>query len=117
MGIHSASDLGPGTTLSGDYFYNYFARGFDILFDGKVYGPDIILMFIVIFFKFRNITDINIYSSIGLFYYQTHKIKKFILHSNYPGHADFNSYLKCNFVICNSDCEYLSPKISIGVAI
>lgn len=82
MGIHSASDLGPGTTLSGDYFYNYFARGFDILFDGK-----------------------------------THKIKKFILHSNYPGHADFNSYLKCNFVICNSDCEYLSPKISIGVAI
>jgi len=36
MGIHSASDLRPRTTLCGDYFYNYFTRGLDILFDGKV---------------------------------------------------------------------------------
>ncbi|XP_076960128.1 PHAF1 protein At3g51130-like isoform X2 [Bidens hawaiensis] len=64
MVIHSASDPRPKTTLCGDYFYNYFARGFDILFDG-----------------------------------QTHKIKKFVLHTNYPGHADFNSYIKCNFII------------------
>ncbi|KAK3011607.1 hypothetical protein RJ639_011675 [Escallonia herrerae] len=64
MVIHSASDPRPKTTLCGDYFYNYFTRGLDILFDG-----------------------------------QTHKIKKFVLHSNYPGHADFNSYRKCNFVI------------------
>ncbi|KAK6150576.1 hypothetical protein DH2020_015508 [Rehmannia glutinosa] len=34
---------------------------------------------------------------------QTHKIKKFVLHTNYPGHSDFNSYMKCNFVICISD--------------
>ncbi|EPS63896.1 hypothetical protein M569_10886, partial [Genlisea aurea] len=33
----------------------------------------------------------------------THRIKKFILHTNYPGHADFNSYMKCNFVIYRSD--------------
>eukprot|EP01018_Ginkgo_biloba_P013464 Gb_08290 [translate_table: standard] len=64
MVIHSASDPRPRTTLCGDYFYNYFARGLDILFDG-----------------------------------QTHKIKKFVLHTNFPGHADFNSYIKCNFVI------------------
>ncbi|XP_028807268.1 UPF0183 protein At3g51130-like isoform X3 [Neltuma alba] len=64
MVIHSASDLRPRTTLCGDYFYNYFSRGLDILFDG-----------------------------------QSHKIKKFVLHTNYPGHADFNSYMKCNFVI------------------
>lgn len=64
MVIHSASDPKPRTTLCGDYFYNYFSRGFDILFDG-----------------------------------QTHKIKKFVLHTNYPGHTDFNSYMKCNFVI------------------
>ncbi|XP_031110279.1 UPF0183 protein At3g51130 [Ipomoea triloba] len=68
MVIHSASDPRPRTTLCGDYFYNYFTRGLDILFDG-----------------------------------QTHKIKKFVLHSNYPGHADFNSYMKCNFVIHTSD--------------
>ncbi|KAF3646667.1 UPF0183 protein [Capsicum baccatum] len=68
MVIHSASDPRPKTTLCGDYFYNYFTRGLDILFDG-----------------------------------QTHKIKKFILHTNYPGHADFNTYMKCNFVIYCSD--------------
>ncbi|KAL0391499.1 UNVERIFIED_CONTAM: hypothetical protein Slati_4535000 [Sesamum latifolium] len=68
MVIHSASDPRPRTTLCGDYFYNYFTRGLDILFDG-----------------------------------QTHKIKKFVLHTNYPGHADFNSYMKCNFLIYSSD--------------
>ncbi|KAL2552733.1 hypothetical protein Fot_06366 [Forsythia ovata] len=68
MVIHSASDPRPRTTLCGDYFYNYFPRGLDILFDG-----------------------------------QTHKIKKFVLHTNYPGHADFNSYMKCNFVIYSSN--------------
>ncbi|GMH06525.1 hypothetical protein Nepgr_008365 [Nepenthes gracilis] len=68
MVIHSASDPRPKTTLCGDYFYNFFTRGLDILFDG-----------------------------------QTHKIKKFVLHTNYPGHPDFNSYIKCNFVIHASD--------------
>ncbi|KAM0970293.1 hypothetical protein ACFX13_018651 [Malus domestica] len=68
MVIHSGLDTRPRTTLCGDYFYNYFTRGLDILFDG-----------------------------------QTHKIKKFVLHTNYPGHADFNSYIKCNFVIFASD--------------
>lgn len=64
MMIHSAVDARPKTTLCRDYFYNYFTRGLDILFDG-----------------------------------QTHKIKKFVLHTNFPGHADFNSYIKCNFMI------------------
>eukprot|EP00252_Welwitschia_mirabilis_P008438 TRINITY_DN20270_c0_g2_i1.p1 TRINITY_DN20270_c0_g2~~TRINITY_DN20270_c0_g2_i1.p1 ORF type:complete len:407 (+),score=58.00 TRINITY_DN20270_c0_g2_i1:201-1421(+) len=64
MLIHSASDSCERTTLCGDYFYNYFARGLDILFDGE-----------------------------------THKIKKFVLHTNFPGHVDFNSYVKCNFFI------------------
>ncbi|KAM2748747.1 hypothetical protein EV2_027733 [Malus domestica] len=68
MVIHSGLDPRPRTTLCGDYFYNYFTRGLDILFDG-----------------------------------QTHKIKKFVLHTNYPGHADFNSYIKCNFAIFASD--------------
>jgi hypothetical protein len=64
MVIHSASDPRPRTALCGDYFYNYFARGIDILFDG-----------------------------------QTHRIKKFVLHTNFPGHTDFNCYIKCNFFI------------------
>eukprot|EP01018_Ginkgo_biloba_P021011 Gb_22617 [translate_table: standard] len=70
MVIHLSSDPRPRTTLCGDYFYNYFTRGLDILFDG-----------------------------------QTHRVKKFVLHTNFPGHADFNSYIKCNFVIC---CPNLS---------
>lgn len=36
MVIHLASDPRPRTTLCGDYFYNYFTRGLDILFDGQV---------------------------------------------------------------------------------
>ncbi|CAF2019117.1 unnamed protein product [Brassica napus] len=70
MVIHSASDPRPQTTLCGDYFYNYFTRGMDILFDGE-----------------------------------THRAKKFVLHTNYPGHADFNSYIKCNFVISVGESE------------
>uniref|UniRef100_A0A1D1YPC8 UPF0183 protein At3g51130 n=1 Tax=Anthurium amnicola TaxID=1678845 RepID=A0A1D1YPC8_9ARAE len=70
MVIHSASDTRPRTAICGDYFYNYFSRGLDILFDG-----------------------------------QTHKIKKFVLHTNFPGHSDFNSYTKCNFVIYEPDVE------------
>lgn len=37
MVIHSALDPRPRTTLCGDYFYNYFTRGLDILFDGQVF--------------------------------------------------------------------------------
>ncbi|XP_039135388.1 UPF0183 protein At3g51130 isoform X1 [Dioscorea cayenensis subsp. rotundata] len=70
MVIHSASDPRPRTALCGDYFYNFFSRGLDILFDG-----------------------------------QTHKIKKFVLHTNYPGHSDFNSYIKCNFVIYDANVQ------------
>ncbi|XP_066375870.1 PHAF1 protein At3g51130-like [Miscanthus floridulus] len=70
MVIHSASEPRPRTTLCGDYFYNYFSRGIDILFDG-----------------------------------QTHRIKKFVLHTNFPGHSDFNSYKKCNFVIYDAEAE------------
>lgn len=71
MVIHSASDSRPRTTLCGDYFYNYFSRGIDILFDG-----------------------------------QTNRIKKFVLHTNFPGHTDFNCYIKCNFIIhCPSSAE------------
>ena len=33
MVIHNASDTSPRTTLCGDYFYNYFTCGIDILFD------------------------------------------------------------------------------------
>uniref|UniRef100_A0A804PDF0 Uncharacterized protein n=1 Tax=Zea mays TaxID=4577 RepID=A0A804PDF0_MAIZE len=70
MVIHSASEARPRTTLCGDYFYNYFSRGIDILFNG-----------------------------------QTHRIKKFVLHTNFPGHSDFNSYKKCNFVIYDAEAE------------
>jgi hypothetical protein len=34
-----------------------------------------------------------------LFDPQAYRIKKFVLHTNFLSHADFNSYIKCNFVI------------------
>ena len=34
-----------------------------------------------------------------LFDGQTHKVKKFVLHTNVPGHPDFNVYAKCNFML------------------
>jgi len=98
MGIHSASDLRPRTTLCGDYFYNYFTRGLDILFDGKV------CIFHRAFASLHGETTDN-GNSTCLLYFQTHKIKKFVLHTNFPGHADFNSYIKCNFVIYGADCK------------
>jgi hypothetical protein len=48
------------------------------------------------------------YSDNLILFLQTHRIKKFVLHTNYPGHADFNSYIKCNFVIQGSDCKFFS---------
>ncbi|KAK6150562.1 hypothetical protein DH2020_015494 [Rehmannia glutinosa] len=51
--------------------------------------------------------DLDVWTELGrpcgIHQKQTHKIKKFVLHTNYPGHSDFNSYMKCNFVICISD--------------
>lgn len=32
-----------------------------------------------------------------LFDGRTHRAKKFVLHTNFPGHADFNVYHKCQF--------------------
>ncbi|XP_021642173.2 PHAF1 protein At3g51130 isoform X1 [Hevea brasiliensis] len=44
-----------------------------------------------------------------LFDGRTHKVKKFILHSNHPGHVDFNSYIKCNFVIQVNNSKHITP--------
>lgn len=46
---------------------------------------------------------------------QTHKVKKFVLHTNFPGHSDFNSYMKCNFVICGPDCKYSHSSLVIDL--
>ncbi|EDV29033.1 uncharacterized protein TRIADDRAFT_49777 [Trichoplax adhaerens] len=34
-----------------------------------------------------------------LFDGRTHRVKKFILHTNYPGHYNFSTYYRCNFFI------------------
>ena len=34
-----------------------------------------------------------------LFCGRTHRVKKFVLRTNVPGHPLFNLYLKCNFVL------------------
>lgn len=113
MVIHSASDPRPRTTLCGDYFYNYFSRGLDILFDGQV-----------ISYKLNTYIMYSSGFNLGFFFswncwiivlllLQTHKIKKFVLHTNFPGHSDFNSYMKCNFVIYETESEYYWSKASL----
>ena len=105
MVIHSASDPRPRTTLCGDYFYNYFTRGLDILFDGQVFSLFLVLSLCIIIFFFFSLPSGN-NSLITILCSQTHKIKKFVLHTNYPGHADFNSYIKCNFVIYGTNRKF-----------
>jgi phagosome assembly factor 1 len=46
-----------------------------------------------------------------LFDKNTHTIKKFVLHTNFPSHCDFNRYRKCNFVIAD-----LAPRQRNGAA-
>lgn len=118
MVIHSASDPRPRTTLCGDYFYNYFTRGLDILFDGQACSPlswkCVVRMLEYInyhlFVDSFNGPDIIILTLesywITVLVLQTHKIKKFVLHTNYPGHVNFNSYMKCNFIVLGSDCKF-----------
>lgn len=38
-----------------------------------------------------------------LFHGNTHRVRKFVLHTNVPGHPDFNVYAKCNFVLVFPD--------------
>lgn len=116
MVIHSASDPRPRTTLCGDYFYNYFSRGLDILFDGQV----LMLQKGLLFFSLIHTSKLIVvvidfqFSTIPLFVswfltMQTHRIKKFVLHTNFPGHPDFNTYMKCNFVIYGNDGKHFCP--------
>lgn len=106
MVIHSASDPRPKTTICGDYFYNYFTRGLDILFDGEVGNS-----------SNRVICSIHMFSLFTILpLLQTHKVKKFVLHTNYPGHADFNSYIKCNFVISGTCVIQMKQLISVNYA-
>jgi hypothetical protein len=107
MVIHSASDLRPRTTLCGDYFYNYFSRGIDILFDGQVWIAFVVYISVPHTSAFRQHFFCEVqpecWSEIFFFLVQTHRIKKFVLHTNFPGHSDFNSYMKCNFAIYDAE--------------
>lgn len=104
MVIHSASDLRPRTTLCGDYFYNYFSRGIDILFDGQVWS----FLYSMCACTLQSLQHFFCEVQpacwpVDFVSLQTHKIKKFVLHTNFPGHSDFNSYMKCNFVIYDAE--------------
>lgn len=44
-----------------------------------------------------------------LFDAKSHRVKKFILHTNYPGHYNFNIYFRCNFSL---DIEVQQPSES-----
>ena len=54
----------PAVGSASDYFFNYFSRGVDVLFDGNA-----------------------------------HVVRSVVLRTNYPGHAAFDEYEKCHFVV------------------
>jgi phagosome assembly factor 1 len=73
MRIHTASASAASQVAGGasapagktaDYFFNFFTRGVDVMFDGG-----------------------------------TQRVKKIIMHTNFPCHVSFNRYHKCNFRI------------------
>ncbi|XP_054390909.1 phagosome assembly factor 1 isoform X3 [Pongo pygmaeus] len=46
-----------------------------------------------------------------LFDANTHKVKKFVLHTNYPGHYNFNIYHRCEFKIPLAIKKGLGPQV------
>ena len=44
-----------------------------------------------------------------LFSGATHRVRKFVLHTNAPGHPDFSLYAKCNFVLVFPEAMPCSP--------
>lgn len=48
-----------------------------------------------------------------LFDARTHKLKKFIQHTNFPGHYNFNMYHRCEFHISLGGSHQLSPPVTV----
>lgn len=57
------------------------------------------------------------YCTLGLdvlFDARSHTVKKFVLHSNYPGHYNFNMYMRCDFRIPISEKELTLDRDIVG---
>ncbi|XP_076336430.1 phagosome assembly factor 1 isoform X1 [Tachypleus tridentatus] len=50
-----------------------------------------------------------------LFDSRSHRVQKFILHTNYPGHYNFNMYFRCNFNIALSPPKPQDPEGAVLV--
>ena len=74
MKIHSPNAHRKASLLKSDYFYNYFTFGM-VSSASSLLPPDN--------------TDIICFQDI-LFDAKHNKVKKFILHTNFPGHYNFN---------------------------
>ena len=76
MKIHSPNAHRKASLLKSDYFYNYFTFGMVRSYRASSLFPP-------------NNTDIICFQDI-LFDAKHNKVKKFILHTNFPGHYNFN---------------------------
>ena len=74
MKIHSPNAHRRSAALRSDYFYNYFTMG--------MVGQTIII-------NFGGNSIVGQFQDI-LFDAKNNKVKKFILHTNFPGHYNFN---------------------------
>ena len=75
MKIHSPNAHRKGAAQKSDYFYNYYTLGFVSAFSN----------FHLSVWNNQNLTFQDI-----LFDARTNAVKKFILHTNFPGHYNFN---------------------------
>ena len=73
MKIHSPNAYRKAASSKSDYFYNYFTLGF----------VSRVILYLKIVAISRLFQDI-------LFDARTNRVKKFVLHTNFPGHYNFN---------------------------
>lgn len=101
MLIHAAS-RGPASA-PGDYFLNYFSLGIDVLFcaEARSHIPPPAGRNPHTFSRCSRVNRGSMRASKQPRPPppQTHTAKKFVLHTNTPGHAEFGVYAKCGFAL------------------
>lgn len=86
MRIHSPHAHKRDKIRRSDFFYNYFTLGLVSI----MFLCFLSLVYFSIFTFAMCLQDV-------LFNAKTQCVKKFVLHTNYPGHYNFNMYHRCEF--------------------
>ena len=86
MKIHSPNAFRKAATHKSDYFYNYFTLGF--------------VSALRVYFERKCCWNLLSILQDILFDARTNSVKKFVLHTNFPGHYNFNMWVKIDQLLC-----------------